>query len=422
MSQSDPASFDETVLAGDPSRNAEYIGRYLIEGILGEGAMGVVYKGFDTSIKRHVAIKTIHGALLLKDDGDEFLARFSREAQAAGRLVHPNVVTVFEFGNHEDTPYLVLEFIPGRELKEIIDEGNLDIASARDIFVQILAGLGVAHDAGIVHRDIKPQNIFVMPNGLTKVGDFGIARIDATGLTRTGMILGTPSYMSPEQFTGGELDHRSDLYAAAALLHEMLTGAKVFTGKTITEVMYAVLEKEPTSADTLVSTVSASVAAVVSKGLAKRPEDRFQSAEEFRVAFVAACAESSMDVAKSTGPRTWFTSSPALTSEALRGADVGIGDHQEVMQMLINRRTRGALAPGAGDLLQKVALSTLTYDDLVQFLKGLGQEGDPRLSTYTLATELSKRSYEKTEGTRLESSVRNLAHSATQTKGLEPQP
>ena len=280
MNPTDPSELEETVLnVGSGIHDSQYIGRYVIEGVLGEGAMGVVYKGFDPSIRRHVAIKTIHRSLLLKDDGHDFIERFRREAQAAGRLVHPNVVTVFEFGDHEGTPYLVLEFIPGKDLRGVMDEGLIKLETSRAIFLQILNGLAVAHAAGVVHRDIKPQNIFVMPDGLAKVGDFGIARIDATGLTSTGMVLGTPSYMSPEQFTGGELDHRSDLYAASAVLFEMLTGRKTFTGRTITEVMYAVLEKEPPSADTLASSVSAVLAAVVSKGLAKRPEDRFQSAD-----------------------------------------------------------------------------------------------------------------------------------------------
>ena len=411
MSSTDPEEFEETVLNGQKPREAQYIGRYLIEGILGEGAMGVVYKGFDTTIRRHVAIKTIHARLLLQSDGEEFLERFRREAQAAGRLVHPNVVTVFEFGHHEDTPYLVLEFIPGRELRDIMNEGDVPLETTRRIFTQILSGLSVAHTAGIVHRDIKPQNIFVMSDGLTKVGDFGIARIDATGYTRTGIILGTPSYMSPEQFTGGELDQRSDLYAASALLYEMLTGVKVVTGKTITEVMYSVLEKQPPRVNTLVESVPESIAAVVDKGLAKLPDDRYQSAEEFRAAFEAACAESSIGLESSDSAQVRFASSSTLTADAMRAVDTGIEIDDATWRTLINRRARDSLAPNASELLQKVALSTLNYDDLICFLEGLGHESDPRLATYALAAELSTGDSEKTENSLLECSVRDLANS-----------
>ena len=327
--------------------------------------------------------------------------------------MHPNVVTVFEFGHHEGTPYLVLEFIPGQELKQLITSSRLTFEKASAIFVQMLSGLGVAHSAGIVHRDIKPQNIFVMSNGLTKVGDFGIARVDATGFTRTGMILGTPSYMSPEQFTGAELDHRSDLYSASAVLYEMLTGVKVFSGQSVTEVMYAVLEKDPPSADSLVATVPASVAAVVSKGLAKRPEDRYQSADEFRLAFEDACKDADVAQRLTVRPRgPSFASTTALTSESLRSVDVGLDVDDAAWRLLIDRRTRGELDEAASQLLRDAALETLGYDDLVHFVAGLRHESDPRLTTLTLAAELSKRDHEQSERNRLDSSVRHLAHSA----------
>ena len=252
---------DEATVLIDGNPNApRQIGRYLIDGVLGEGAMGVVYKGFDSSVKRHVAIKTIRSELLELDDSEEYMQRFQREAQAAGRLVHPNVVTVFEFGDHDGMPYLALEYVPGQELKDLMREGPLELETTRSIFTQILAGLGAAHGFGVVHRDVKPQNIFVLPNGMIKVGDFGIARLDATDMTRTGAQLGTPSYMSPEQFTGAPVDNRSDLYAASAVLYEMLSGRKAFRGKTITEVMYAVLEREPTNLRELAQSMPPSLA------------------------------------------------------------------------------------------------------------------------------------------------------------------
>lgn len=398
------------------ARKEQYIGRYLIEDVLGEGAMGIVYKGFDRAIKRHVAIKTIHGALLLKDEGHEFMERFKREAQAAGRLIHPNVVTVFEYGHHEETPYLVLEFIPGCELREIMDEGPMELGVARGIFQQMLSGMGVAHAAGIVHRDIKPQNIFVMPDGLTKVGDFGIARIDATGFTRTGTILGTPSYMSPEQFTGAHLDQRSDLYAAAAVLYEMLTGVKVFTGKTVTEVMYAVLEKAPPRVDSLSPAIPSILADVVTKGLAKNPDDRYQNADEFRAAFEAACGDVSIGARKpKRAPGESFAATPELTAVALHSCELGISEYEIDLAMLIARRCKSALTPAASELLQQTAVNSLGYDGLIQFLKGLEEESEPRLAVFTLASELSRRDYETSEATRLATMAKNLANATTMT-------
>ena len=197
------ASDEETVLAGGASGGPRSIGRYLIDGVLGEGAMGVVYKGFDPSIQRHVAIKTIRREILSEDDTGEYLARFKQEAQAAGRFVHPNVVAVFEFGDHEGTPYLALEYVAGRELKAVLAEAPLDLDTVRHIFAQVLAGLGIAHSYGVVHRDVKPQNIFVLPDGMTKVGDFGIARMDETGITRTGTFFGTPIHVPGAVHRGG---------------------------------------------------------------------------------------------------------------------------------------------------------------------------------------------------------------------------
>ena len=263
-------SDEETVLAGGATGGPRSIGRYLIDGVLGEGAMGVVYKGFDPSIQRHVAIKTIRSEILSEDDTGEYLARFKREAQAAGRFVHPNVVAVFEFGDHEGTPYLALEYVAGRELKAVLTETSLDLDTVRHIFAQVLAGLGIAHSYGVVHRDVKPQNIFVLPDGMTKVGDFAIARLDETGITRTGTFFGTPSYMSPEQFTGATVDNRSDLYAACAVLYEMISGKKAFRGKSVTEVMYSVLETEPPDLLEIKRNVPPALASIVKKGLAKR--------------------------------------------------------------------------------------------------------------------------------------------------------
>ena len=198
------------------------------------------------------------------------------------------MVAVFEFGYHEGTRYLALEYVAGRELKAALAEAPLDLDTVRRIFSQVLAGLGTAHSYNVVHRDVKPQNIFVLPDGMTKVGDFGIARMDETGITRTGTFFGTPSYMSPEQFAGTAVDNRSDLYAACAVLYEMISGKKAFPGKSVTEVMYSVLEKDPPDLLEIKRNIPPALADIVKKGLAKRPEDRFQNAAEFSEAIEAA--------------------------------------------------------------------------------------------------------------------------------------
>lgn len=402
---------EETVLAGGHTGHPRRIGRYLIDGVLGEGAMGVVYKGFDTSIQRHVAIKTIRTELLIIDNS-EYMERFQREAQAAGRLVHPNVVTVFEFGEHEGSPYLVLEYIPGRELKDLLKDGPLELDVVRRIFTQILAGLGIAHTNGVVHRDVKPQNIFVLPDGLTKVGDFGIARIDSTGLTRTGAQLGTPSYMSPEQFTGAAVDNRSDLYAAAALLHEMLAGEKAFTGTSITEVMYAVLEKHPEDLRQLNAKVPPSLAEVVRKGLAKAPADRYQSAREFSDAFEAACVGVSAPAPARRTDVTRFAATRALTRCVLPTISIGVRLDDE-LRTFVARRTKEHLSEGACALLQDAAVRVLPYEDAVDFLEALGTESERRQAVFTLASELSRRDAEPSELARFDAVVSRLVLAGT---------
>lgn len=403
------ASDEETVLAGGASGGPRSIGRYLIDGVLGEGAMGVVYKGFDPSIQRHVAIKTIRREILSEDDTGEYLARFKQEAQAAGRFVHPNVVAVFEFGDHEGTPYLALEYVAGRELKAVLAEAPLDLDTVRHIFAQVLAGLGIAHSYGVVHRDVKPQNIFVLPDGMTKVGDFGIARMDETGITRTGTFFGTPSYMSPEQFTGAAVDNRSDLYAACAVLYEMISGKRAFRGKSVTEVMYSVLETEPPDLLEIKRNVPPALASIVKKGLAKRPEDRFQSAAEFSEALESAF---SGDVVKlRTGPATTFKSTDALTDLVLPTVQIGIRDYHSDIMLLVERRLRGSIAPKACALLQDAARRTLGYDELVGLLRSLRTATAQRSALFTVAEDLSQRELEDSDRALLDSHLNALAYS-----------
>src|SRR5262245_12565460 len=219
-------------------RAAQTIGRYRVEKLLGAGAMGEVYRAYDPVIDRLVAIKVLRPDLIARGGSDQLMERFRREARAAGRRFHPNIVAIWDFGDDNGTPFLAMEFVDGRSLGDLIkSSGPLDPRQSVGIITQVLSALGFAHESGIVHRDVKPSNIMVLQNGDVKVADFGIARIDSSEFTIVGDLLGTPAYMAPEQLSGGSVDHRTDLFAAGVILFEMLTGVKPFRGKSITEIM-----------------------------------------------------------------------------------------------------------------------------------------------------------------------------------------
>ena len=276
------------------------LGKYEIRRELGSGAMGVVYEGWDPGIARRVAIKTVKRDQLDRAEAGEILARFQREAQAAGRLSHPNIVAIYEYGEEAgaegSTAFIAMEFIEGRELKDHFDaDERFPLPEIGRIMGQLLAALGHAHQHGIVHRDIKPANIILLKDGTVKVADFGIARIESSNLTQAGAVLGTPAYMSPEQFMGQTVDGRSDLFSAAVILYQFLTGDKPFTG-TLTTIMHKVLKEEPPAPSELNVQVPRPFDALMQRALAKRPEERFQTATEFAAAITAALASKPVDV------------------------------------------------------------------------------------------------------------------------------
>ena len=221
----------------------EQIGKYRILGLLGQGAMGEVYKAYDPTLNRHVAIKTIAPGLVLDE---QFKKRFQREAQSAALLSHRNIVTVYELGEESGVVYLVMELLGGSDLKEIIARRRpMSLGEKLVVVEQICEGLAFAHDKGIVHRDLKPANVHVLPGGTVKILDFGLARLSASDLTRTGTILGTPNYMSPEQVRGERADARSDLFSVGAVLYELLSGHKAFRSESAHSTLYDVLERDP---------------------------------------------------------------------------------------------------------------------------------------------------------------------------------
>ena len=264
------------------------IGKYEIRRELGRGAMGVVYEGYDPMIKRIVALKTIRAEALAGDMAENVIARFRREAQAAGRLSHPNIVAIYEIGEDEGLWYIAMEFIKGRELKDYF-QANERFAPADivRIMTQILDALGYAHRQGVVHRDVKPANILLLADGAVKVTDFGIAHIESSNMTQVGTVLGTPSYMSPEQIMGLPIDGRADLFSAGVILYQFLTGERPFSGSA-TATMHKVLEEDPLPPSRFNVQVPGAMDGVVRKALAKRPDERFQSAEDFATAIKAA--------------------------------------------------------------------------------------------------------------------------------------
>ncbi len=266
------------------------LGKYEIRGILGKGAMGTVYDGYDPRIERRVAIKTMPLPDPSDEEGAEGLARFKREAQAAGRLNHPNIVGVFDYGEDESVAYIVMEYAPGTELKKILDRGDrMPVPEALKIMDAVLEGLQFSHSRGVVHRDIKPGNIILADDGTIKIADFGIARVESSQMTQAGTIMGTPAYMSPEQFMGQTVDNRSDIYSAGAMFYQLLTGERPFDGGR-TAIMHKVLNTEPPRPSDLSVTSPVALDAVVVRAMAKRPEQRFESATAFAQAIRDAMA------------------------------------------------------------------------------------------------------------------------------------
>ena len=256
------------------------IGKYEIQGVLGEGGMGTVYKALDPFIRRLVAIKTIEKARLDDTANCIGMVRFRNEAQAAGRLLHPGIVAVYDYGEDEEVAYIVMEYVRGKSLHEhLSNETQYELAEAWQILSQLLDAIGYSHAQGVVHRDLKPANILINEDGRIKISDFGIARVDSNQFTELGEVVGTPYYMAPEQVLGGPIDQRADLYAVGIICYQLLTGRRPFAG-TPMEVMTQVIDFMPVDPSRLNPDLPRDLDHVMRTALAKRPEDRFQSARE----------------------------------------------------------------------------------------------------------------------------------------------
>ncbi len=257
------------------------LGRYEIQSEIGRGAMGVVYRATDPVLDRTVAIKTINLSLD-QSERAEYEARFYQEAKVAGGLSHPNIVTVYDVGDSGDLAYMAMEFLDGRELHDLTGEGRrLPVEKAVEIAAQVADGLGYAHERGVVHRDIKPANIMILHNGSAKITDFGIARMrHAEVKTQTGMLLGSPRYMSPEVVVGKRADGRSDIFSLGIILYEMLTGAAPFLGESMSALMFQTINLVPPAPSAVDPAVPPMLDFIVAKMLAKKLDERYQDARE----------------------------------------------------------------------------------------------------------------------------------------------
>lgn len=257
------------------------IGKYLVEGILGRGGMGIVYKCYDDAIDRRVAVKAITKSNHDSEDLKYAIERFRHEAKAVGRLMHPNIVQIYDYAEDEKLAYIVMELVKGRTLLEHIKAGvTYQISEIGEILRQILEGMGHAHAQGVVHRDIKPSNVLINEVGAIKIADFGIARTESSSLTQVGDVLGTLYYMSPEQLLGTDVTTVTDVYAIGVIAYELFTGQRPFTGNSA-QVMQKVLNELPENPSMLNLKLSPAVDRVLQRALAKKPQDRFQTAEEF---------------------------------------------------------------------------------------------------------------------------------------------
>jgi serine/threonine-protein kinase len=354
-------------------------GRYQQLSELGTGAMGKVYLAEDPRIGRRVAVKVISAHGLSEEERAEFLDRFRAEVRAAALCAHPAIVAVHDFADEDPVPYLVMEYVPGNPLSALLrrpaEERAASAPALAAAMLQVIDGLGAAHAAGVIHRDIKPSNIMITPLGAAKITDFGIARLPSSTLTMFGAMIGTPSYMSPEQAQGDTVDHRTDLFAAAVVLFEILRGRPPFAGATMAETLLRLTGPAEPDLGPLAGTAMGDVLA---RGLAKPREARFASAEAFSAALRQALAENPLSGAEATlvmdrgpGPAPYLRPPSPISAASRNTGSEGSGA-RFALPPGTGARASEALAfnlgPIARVLVEKAASRATTPDQFVQIL------------------------------------------------------
>ena len=320
------------------------VGKYQIVGQVGEGAMGVVYRATDPVLNRPVAIKVMSDSVARDDD---LRGRFLREAQAAGSLQHPNVITIYDFGEVNGHLYIAMEFVEGEDLEDLLAKHvSLSLVDKLDIIIDVLGGLAYAHKRGIVHRDVKPANIRIDEEGRARIMDFGIAHLTSSNMTRTGVMVGTPAYMAPEQIVGSGIVPGTDLFSVGAVLYELLAGAKPFEGESLQNVMYKIVS-QPTPALPSRLGVPEPLNAIIERSLAKDPKDRFSSALEM--------ANALTEVRAGLDRATIASKTVSLRSVI----DMGLTAERAVKRRSARRRTALVAAAGISATAALVVLGSL---------------------------------------------------------------
>src|ERR1700736_5872670 len=323
-------------------------GRYEVVDELGRGAMGVVYKARDPQIERFVAVKTVSMWGQEPDEKTEFRMRFLNEAQAAGRLHHAGIVAIFDVGENPENqdPYIVLEYVAGESLNRLLArEKKLPLAKALQLAEEIAGALDYAHAQGVVHRDIKPGNILVTEGGHAKIADFGIAKLNLAHFTLPGRVMGTPAYMAPEQLSGEGVDGRSDLFSLGVILYAMVTGHSPFQGNSATTVCFKVANREPVAASAFDLNVPQELDEVISRAMAKDPQQRYQSGAEFaedlrqlQQIFEAGSTTTSLRATMLPAPKTTGTRSAKTGQRASVTHSAGDVDRQELLVLSAIRK------------------------------------------------------------------------------------
>jgi tRNA A-37 threonylcarbamoyl transferase component Bud32 len=375
------------------------IGRYRPVAVLGAGGMGTVYRAHDPVIDRQVALKVIRTEALGAELRSEYLERFRLEAQAAGRCSHPAIVAVFDFFEAEGNPAIVMEFVAGRTLAAMLRGGAAARAAVpiAAILGQVLDGLAYAHRLGVTHRDIKPANIIVTDMGQAKIADFGIARLADMTLTQSGAMLGTPSYMAPEQLGEGAVDHRADLFAVGAILYEALTGRPPFAGRSAAESLQRLAGPDPASMVAVEAAGAGAFVPVLQKALAKPRERRFATAEEFAQALALAAASPPPPAPAYEDPATTLPRAPTTTFRARRR------EWDPATLQRVERALAQYLGPMARVMVAQAARESASAEELFQALaRGLQSAADRSAFLRSLAAGRMEPRVDPTAGGRAE--------------------